>query len=95
MAADGGATTQQLQKAFGWTSVHTAQRYVDESSAGARTMATIMSSTVSNIQKNTTIMSSSSGGDGDEGEGAGCKVYHIHATGENNTFNFTWVLVQT
>ena len=49
--------------------MHTAQRYVDESSAGARAMATIMSN---NIQKNTTILSSSSGGDGGE-EGAGCK----------------------
>ena len=85
MAADGGATTQQLQKAFGWTSTHTAQRYVDESSAGARSMATIISNTV---QKNTTISSSSSGRDGGEQGTSGTKIYHIHASGENNVYHF-------
>ena len=83
MAADGGATTQQMQKAFGWSSVHTAQRYVDESSAGARSMATIMSNTI--IKQNTTVLSGSSGSNAEEG---GQKVYHIHATGQNNVFNF-------
>ena len=61
------------------------QRYVDESSAGARSMATIISNTV---QKNTTISSSSSGRDGGEQGTSGTKIYHIHASGENNVYHF-------
>ena len=33
MAVDGGVTTQQLQRAFGWESIHTAQSDVDEMKA--------------------------------------------------------------
>ena len=39
MAADGGATTHQLQRAFGWKSVNTVQKYVEEKQSGAQVMA--------------------------------------------------------
>ena len=84
IAVDGGATTQQLQRAFGWKSVHTAQRYVDESSKGAKSMANILT----NSMKNTAVFSTSSSSTGNESEVESAKIYHIHATGENNVYNF-------
>ena len=41
-AAEGGATTQQLQRAFGWKSVNTAQKYVEESQSGAQGIASML-----------------------------------------------------
>ena len=46
MAADGGATAQQMQRACGWKSVRTAQKYVEESGTGAREMASIFTKTI-------------------------------------------------
>ena len=80
MAADGGATTQQMQKAFGWTSANTAQRYVDESRVGARSMANIMSS---NTVKMTILNVAAGSGEPTE------KTYHITVSGENNVIHFS------
>ena len=72
MAADGGATTQQLQRAFGWKSVNSAQKYVEESQSGAQVTASILTKTSSTIV-------------GKE-EGEGCtstiKTYNINVTVE-------------
>ena len=55
---------------------------MDESSAGARCMANIMSATV---QKNTTINVAAGGKGTDE---LVDKIYHINVSGENNVLHF-------
>ena len=72
IAADSGATTQQLQRAFGWKSASTAQKYVDESDAGAQAMASFFTSETIHVQ----------GSSSDAG-----KSYNIQA-GEHSVFNF-------
>ena len=78
MAADGGATPQQMQRAFGWKSVATAQKYVEESESGALAMASIFTKTVTN--NNATVVG--------DGQGTSTKTYNIHGAGENSTYNF-------
>ena len=80
MEADGGATTQQLQRAFRWKSVNTVQKYVEESQSGVQVMASILTKTITS-----SIMLRK-----EEGEGCSSttKTYNIYATGEDNTYNF-------
>ena len=73
IAADSGATPHQMQRAFGWKSVSTEQKYIDESGSGARKMAEIYSSSSSTVTVST-------------GEVAASKVYYITG-GEHTSFN--------
>ena len=83
MAADGGATPQQMQRAFGWKSVSTAQKYVEESSSGALAMASIITKTLTTqTSDNITTVGNK------DGEGSSTKTYNIHDAGENNTYYF-------
>ena len=78
MAADGGATAQQMQRAFSWKSVGTAQKYIDESEVGAKAMASIYNSNITS----TTIVKSVV-----EETSQGVKTVHIHdAEGTFNSF---------
>ena len=42
LAADGGATTAEMQRHYGWKSAKTAMKYVDNSDAGATAMASVL-----------------------------------------------------
>ena len=80
MAADGGATTQQMQRAFGWKSAATAQKYVEETDTGAQAMASIYSS-VHTVHATSTVVDPT-------GEQTSTKTYNITGAGENSVFNF-------
>ena len=85
MAADGGATPQQLQRAFGWQSISTAQRYVEESQSGARAMASILTKTLTTSStSNATVVQHQQDGP----SGVTTKTYNIQGNGENSTFYF-------
>ena len=81
MAADAGATSQQLQRAFGWKSVSTAQKYVDESEYGAQVIASVFNFTKAPTTNNTTVLSQ-------QAEERVTKIYNIHGSGENCNLNF-------
>ena len=76
MAADAGATSQQLQRAFGWRSVSIAQKYVDESESGAHAISSGFYFTKAPTTHNTTVVSQQ------DGERV-TKIYNIHDSGEN------------
>lgn len=76
IAADSGATAQQMQRAFGWKSASTAQKYVEESTAGARAMASFYSSST----EITTFVKEKSGE-------KTSKVFHVHGA-PGSTYNF-------
>ena len=80
MAADAGATSQQLQRAFGWKSVSTAQKYVDESESGAQAISSVFNLTKAPTTNNTTVVSQQ------DGERV-TKIYNIHGSGENCNLN--------
>ena len=80
MAADGGATPQQMQRAFGWRRISTAQRYIEETDSGAQSMASIISKTISVSTKSCETQ--------DSALNACTKTYNIQAAGENNTYCF-------
>ena len=79
MAADAGATSQKLQRAFGWKSVSTARKYVDESESGAQAIASVFNFKKAPTTNNTTVVSQQ------DGERV-TKIYNIQ--GENCNLNF-------
>ena len=81
MAADAGATLQQLQRAFEWKSVSTAQKYVDMSESCAQAIAPVFNFTKAPTTNNTTVVSQQ---DGERVK----KIYNIHGSGENCNLNF-------
>ena len=81
MDADARATSQQLQRAFGWKSVSTAQKYVDESESGAQAIASVFNFTKAPTTNNTAVVSQQ------DGERV-TKIYNIHGSGENCNLNF-------
>ena len=56
-----GCGSQQLQSAFGWKSVSTAQKYVDESGSGAQAIASVFNFTKAPTTNNTTVVSQQDG----------------------------------
>lgn len=80
MAADAGATPVQMQRAYGWKSINTAQKYVTHSKSGADSIASLFSKTITSASTSTSNIEECSSSSGQ------AKIYHIH--GENNTFNF-------
>ena len=81
LAADAGANSQQLQRAFGWKSVSTAQKYVDESESGAQVIASVFNFTKAPTTNNTIVVIQQ------DGECV-TKIYNIHGSGENCNLNF-------
>ena len=81
MATDAGATSQQLNRAFGWKSVSTAEKYVDEPESGAQAIASVFNFTKAPTTNNTTEVSQQ------DGERV-TKIYNIHGSGENCNLNF-------
>lgn len=75
IAADSGATPQQMQRAFGWKNISTAQKYIEESSTGAIAMASIFSTVT--LNESVAGPSTSAGSE---------KV--INVSGQNHVFNF-------
>ena len=89
MAANAGATSQQLQRPFGWTTITKAVRVekrlnrtkVRRRESDAQAIASVFNFTKAPTTNNTTVVSQQ------DGERL-TKIYNIHGSGENCNLNF-------
>lgn len=100
IAADGGVTTTEMMRHFGWKSAKTAQRYVDNSDIGASNMAGVIAEsgpsryfmgkdTVDKeVQPSTSVVKTVSVSSVGEKREIINKTYHIKCAGDHSAYNF-------